>query len=312
MKKTKKVLAFILAMMMVVSLFTACDDEKNDKDKSVKTEESASNGKVSDGEETAEKPKAFDIARIAPEDANDEVLEIFEKVDSVHISQNVYMNLDMMGRNSEMTVNMETDVSVPDEIMHIVGTSENMGLSMTAEMYIDKNGDMATIYANANNTTWMKQDIKTDLLNAAIGNYNDTYEATKYFIKSMENVATSNVTHMGKSAVLLEGNVSFDDPEGLMANAGMSANGISTGQFVQMLTGLDEIGISVYIDSATGLPLEIKIDMADFMNSMYENMGAALNTKSMDVDVHNADYTMTFTDYNNVSVSVPDSVKNAV
>jgi len=241
----------------------------------------------------------------------DGLLGVFEKVESMHVSQTVDAELTMMGSPSKIYVNMESDVSVADQLMHSAGKAESNGMTFDVEMYVEKKGDNASVYANMNNTTWMKQDAPIAQLKQS-NNYNDAFETAKFFLGALQGKEISEVTHMDKDAVLVTGVLDTEDPEGLMSSAGFGPSGINTGQFVQMMTGLEPVEVSLYVEKDTGLPLEFSADMTKFMTSMYENMGKAMGGTSFNVSIDHAICTLKFTEYNNVSVEIPEDVKDAV
>ncbi len=289
MKKTKKIIAVILTFVMVASMFVACKDKSSKKDS----------------------PKSEDITQVALEKVGTTAIKRLEKVESLHVSQTVDLSASMNGHAADINVNMESDISLVDEMVHLIGGANSNGLTMDMEMYIEKDGDNASIYANVNNSTWMKQNLKVADLVATQG-YVDAYESAKYFLKALQGVEKSTTTYNGQSALLIKGVLDTEDPQGIFQNSGMgSAGEINTAMFQQMMTGLDAVDVEIYLDSATGLPLEIKLDMTAFMNSLYKNLGK-LSGNSIPVVVDHAVGTMLFTDYNSVTVAVPDSVKSAV
>ncbi len=288
MKKTKRIFTVLLTFIMVASLFTACKDKSSKKNS----------------------PQSEDITQVALEKVGTTSLKKLEKVESLHVSQTVDMEASMGGHIADINVNMESDISIVDQMVHLVGGANSNGLTMDMEMYIEKNGDDASIYANVNNSTWMKQNLKIADLVASQG-YVDAFESTKYFLKALQGVEKTTTTHNGQSALLIKGVLDTEDPQGIFQNSGLGTSGqINTAMFQQMMTGLDAVDVEIYLDSA-GLPLEIRLDMTAFMNSLYKNLEKISGT-SMPVVVDHAIGTMLFTDYNSVTVAVPDSVKSAV
>lgn len=302
MKKFKKFFAVLLVLAMSVSFFAACSEESQNA-----TENGSNEG--ADGKMTAK----FDASALSSENVAIKTLELLNGVESLHVSHNVDMEISMMGSLQKMNVNMESDVSLADERAHITGKVDNPPLALTTEMYLEKNGDNASIYANINNSTWMKQNVKVADLKQVDG-YDDAFEATKYYLDVLQNAEVGESSYNGKSAVLVTGILDTEDPEGLMDNMGMQSQnmGLNTAMFQQMLTGLEPVEFSMYLDSATGLPLEVKVDMTKFMNSVYVNLGKTFGSQSISVDVKSAVGTIVFSDYNNVSVSVPAEVESAV
>lgn len=304
MKKVKRFFMVLLVLIMSVSLFASCNEETNN---------STETGAETSGEKIENNVAEFDASKLSSDNVATETIDLLNSVDSLHISHNVDMEISMMGRAQKMNVNMESDVSLADEKAHIVGNVDNSPLSLTTEMYLEKNGDDASIYANMNNTTWMKQNVKVADLKQVDG-YDDAFEATKYYLEVLKDAEISDSSYNGKSAVLVTGILDTEDPEGLMNNMGMQSQGmgLNTAMFQQMLTGLEAVDFSMYLDSATGLPLEVKVDMTKFMNSVYANLGKVFGGNGVPVDVKLAVGTIVFSDYNNVTVAVPAEVEAAV
>jgi len=166
------------------------------------------------------------------------------------------------------------------------------------------------MYVNAENTTWMRQDARVVDLKG-MQNYEDPYETAQEFIAALQCAEKSETDYNGNPALLVTGVLDLEDPQGVISVTGLNVSGISTSQFVQMLTGLDPIYVSLYLDPSTCLPYEMTIDMKDFMTTLMKNLekigngGVPMNFKHVYANFK-------FSDYNNVSVAVPEEVKAAV
>ena len=129
----KKVLAFVMAMVVTVSLFTACGESEPET------------GSVTQGDAAqVSEEESFDIAKYSPEELGDVLLGIFEKTESLHVSQIADLEASMMGSPAKIYLNLESDVSVADEIMHSVGQAKSNELTFDVEMYLEKNGENAS------------------------------------------------------------------------------------------------------------------------------------------------------------------------
>lgn len=298
MKITKKILALLLALVIAVTMFAACSDNKSGVGSKDKKDDAVA-----------------DLTNVDVKDLGMKSVGALEKIKSVHISQTVDMSATLGHMDAEINVNMESDVDVAGNKMHSKGTANSNGLSIDMEMYIEEDGNDASVYVNANNSSWMKQSIPVSMLKAD-PSYNDYYESAVFLMNALQGANKSDTTHMGKAAIKVTGVLDTEDPEGIMKSSGISTSGttgITTAQFQQMLTGLAPVQITAYIEKSTGLPLQIDMDMTDFMNSLYVNLGKiSPSGQSVAATVHHAKASMIFTDYNNTSADVPNDVKDAI
>lgn len=301
--KMKRFFTVMVSIALVLTLGTSCDEKspESQNPETLKTETVGTEKEVKVESEKESTAVAFE--GVPDSELGNEMLKVFEKVESVHFSDVADMSVSVAGQNNTMQISSEEDISAVSGVSHVNIITREQGESESKEMYIVKNGDDATVYLNENNSSWEKQDIKVDQL-AAVTGYSDTFDEVKVILGGMTNIKRSNVNHMGKPAILVEGVVAMDSPNGLVAAIGL-ANDLNE----EVLKGLDAIGISAYLDSTTGLPVEINMDMTAFIKSLYDNMLKEMGAAGLVIDVDNVNYTMNLTEYNNVSVSVPDDVK---
>ncbi len=292
MKNLKKIIALIVVLTLVITVFSACGDKAENSDEGV----------------------VKDFGKVVVEEVGTAAVEAFEKIDSVHISQNVDLSANLGGMDSLIKVNMESDIDVAGDKMHAKGRADSNGLTMDMEMYVEENGDEASVYVNVNNSSWMKQALSVAQLKAD-PSYNDYYESAVFLMNALQGVNKSETTHMGKSAIMVTGVLDNEDPEGIMGSMGVSSpissSGITTEHFQQMLTGLEAVQVTAYFEKSTGLPLQIDLDMTAFMNSVYVNLGKVMG-QTISADVEYAKASMVFTEYNNTSADVPEEVRSAV
>lgn len=299
MKKAKRLILLLVMFAMALCVFVGCDDGEPNK----------SNISV---DSSANKDTSIDVSVLPTDEVTNAVVNLIDNIDSVHIEEDMIIDVTANGINMSVTGKANADISESQGMGHYYATVSTNGMSVEAEMYTENFGDSSNVYIG-NNGNWVQFNVKNVDMIEYTGEYVDV-EHVKLFLNSLIDIERSSTTINGKSAILLEGEVDFSKLDEVVKALGfgdmLATGNISAEQIEQMYEGIASPKMFVYLDNATGLPLQIDVDVVDFYKSFFSNANRLIGG-SMNMDVNHANISIKFSNYNGASVSIPDEVRNS-
>ena len=204
MNKLKKTLVLFLAFVLCLGLCCGC------------------------GETEENEAGSTSVETMPVEEVPDYVIGLMEEVDSVRIRENMEMSFNINGNSMAMAGDAVCEVSESQGIAHVSSNVTNMGLSMNAEMYVEKKGNEADMYMSiGNGGNWSKMTVPVSTLENQNGYHEDMMEFSIY-LSALTNVERTTVTHNGKAAYLIKGQVDYNKIVDFVMEAGF-ANAVAQG-----------------------------------------------------------------------------------
>lgn len=179
---------------------------------------------------------------------------------------NLNLDADLIAHQSpmKMSMNMSMDMAMDGE-----RESQDM------DMYMIQENDKMAMYMNMDGQ-WMKQVIALDSeqveeLKASSTRSFDTDAFTDAFQSDSQVLTNKGITKInGKDAVLLEGELSFEDMEDALKSAGIEDQLRQLNLTLSDIKPTTGIQVAAYYDPVTYMPLQMDIDLTDFCAELFD------------------------------------------
>lgn len=238
MKKTWKILAFILALTMLFSL-AGCSSFESKMAKAVKK---------------------------------------MGQLQSVHMDMDMHMELSMsmLGQSLDMDMSMTSAMDLQSEPMRsrIEMTTNLMDMNQQMLMYLEQSGEEYTVYLSLDEgASWEKQTMTAEEVPAQSGNLDQNLKMFVDCAKSFEEAGKESVN--GSSATRYDGEISGESIQTALELSGakeMLGESLGTELDEDAFTDLGGIPCSVWIDDKSGMVVRYDMDMTAIMQSLMEDM----------------------------------------
>lgn len=311
MKKRNRILALILAAAVSMSM-AACGksgaDSETSTDAGVEADAGAdSDAAAEDAEEPAEQEEADPFAAAQ---------ENMKEITSLDASTVMEMDMVVGANGEEQSLESVTTMAMsciydPLQMSMDVTVDAGEAGSMTTTMYVENTDDGCMAYMN-DGSGWQSQEISvTD-----VDQYDLSTDMGVYLNGDYGFQAEGKDEVNGAAAYKYTGSITGDEMKDLMLSSGaldsVSRIGLDTSQVDGMLDGLGDLAINLWIDEATLYPVKYEIDMTEAMDTLMNNMIAAMGEQGegLSMSIPKMVVSMTCSNYNGVTeISIPEEAK---
>ncbi len=280
----KRIFVLTLVLMMTTILITGCGDEKGSENKGTGT---------------------------SLNELNTILLEKMEDVDSVHIGKKMVFEMTVDGTEGMIMDESQSDISVIDGIVHCHTYSQDGG-EHEKEWYKEETEDGITVYSyHKGNEYWGVDEFEKDS-----DAYMDDFDESKSFLRAFKGTKLyetkiNETDAYGVIGIIDKKAITKEDIEVILnVFDGASLENVDIDAFEKNLIEGDEIEVEVIYDAETMLPLKIMCNAIAFLKAFMVSVDSDASAVNFDeISLGETYCVYNFSDYNNVSVSIPDLVK---
>ena len=238
----KKILALIMSVLMILSVFAAC----------AKTDET----------NNAEKTDA-----LTKEEIFDKSMSASISIDNYSTNAKMVLNADLMGEDFELNAEMGMAASMKNRIMFIDFLMDVMGEEVAAQSYIsygENPGTYIQVFGE-----WMREPLPEEALSLYEDMTENQNEANQKLKKYMKVISAEETEYNGKKAYEIKVEYDMDIPailedfgmslDDIYAEAGLGEDEID--MISSVFEGLGSVEMIQYADKESFLPLGAKCDM---------------------------------------------------
>lgn len=256
MKKAKKLMAVLFAMVLLVAM-TACSPQMTLEQKIQKA------------------------------------LDNIAGMKNVDAGMNMDIEMGMMGMTISMQMKGDIVTFTDPMKMKMDMTVSALGQEQTLQMYARETDGAITTYAN-DGTGWTAQQLSQEEFDAQYSS--SMNGSADVFLKAMKDFTQAEGTEEinGRKTIKVEGTISGTDiAEALKASGMMDAMGsemgaadLDTEQLEALTKDMSGMKITLWLDDAKYVPVKIEMDMAEMMSSLIEKaMEEATSQSGSDLDL---------------------------
>ena len=222
----------------------------------------------------------------------------------------VDMTLTAAGESVEIPISTSVSMDSVNEPLaaHAVMDTVAMGQPSRMEYYVEQSGEGYTAYMSTDAVNWTAMSLDVgglDQLSAA--------EGLEFYLRcasAFEKAGEEEVR--GAAASRYDGEIPADMMAEALERSGAYSMfemlGIDSGSAPQLTSGM---GLSIWLDDETGLPVAYEIDMAALMDELMETAFAAVDME-LDVAIGEAYVYVTLSDFNGIdAIEIPDEARGA-
>lgn len=222
------------------------------------------------------------------------------------------MSLSADGQTLEMPISMDMSMDTINEPLTARATM-NMNVMqqpVSVEYYVERSGEGYMMYANMDGGGWEAAAVdETEL-----GQFS-AVEGVEFYLQcasAFEKVGEEEVR--GATASRYDGEIPADMLSEAIERSGAYDMFESLGVSGESTDGLTSgMGLSIYLDNETGLPVRYVIDMTDLMREMMDTTLSAVGAgDAMSWEIGEASVSVTLSDFNGIdAIEIPDYARGA-
>ncbi len=248
------------------------------------------------------------------ESAMARALSEMQDVESLHMD--MVMSLDMSlsaeGQTLDMPISMDMSMDTINEPLtaHATMNMNVMQQPVGVEYYLEQSGENYQMYANMDGGGWESMSMdETEL-----GQFS-AVDGVEFYLQcasAFEKVGEEEVR--GATASRYDGEIPADMLSEAIERSGAYDMFESLGVSGESTDGLTSgMGLSIYLDNETGLPVRYVIDMTDLMREMMDTTLSAVGAgDAMSWEVGEASVSVTLSDFNGIdAIEIPDYARGA-
>ncbi len=237
-----------------------------------------------------------------------------QDVESLHMDMvmGIDMSLSADGQTLEMPISMDMSMDTINEPLTARATM-NMNVMqqpVSVEYYVERSGEGYMMYANMDGGGWEAAAVdETEL-----GQFS-AVDGVEFYLQcasAFEKVGEEEVH--GATASRYDGEIPADMLSEAIERSGAYDMFESLGVSGESTDGLTSgMGLSIYLDNETGLPVRYVIDMTDLMREMMDTTLSAVGAgDAMSWEVGEASVSVTLSDFNGIdAIEIPDDARGA-
>lgn len=237
-----------------------------------------------------------------------------QDVESMHVdmSADIDMSLSLEGESLELPLAMDMSMDSYTEplLAHADMDMSLLGQDFSVEYYIEQGGEGLSAYASADGAIWAPMELDE----ASLGQFSAADSVAFYLrcASAFEKVGEEEVR--GATASRYDGEIPADMLSEAIERSGAYDMFESLGVSGESTDGLTSgMGLSIYLDNETGLPVRYVIDMTDLMREMMDTTLSAVGAgDAMSWEVGEASVSVTLSDFNGIdAIEIPDYARGA-
>ena len=248
------------------------------------------------------------------ESAMARALSEMQDVESLHMD--MVMSLDMSlsaeGQTIDLPISMDMSMDTINEPLtaHATMNMNVMQQPVGGEYYLEQSGENYQMYANMDGGGWESMSMdETEL-----GQFS-AVDGVEFYLQcasAFEKVGEEEVR--GATASRYDGEIPADMLAEALERSGaysmVEGLGVSEDSTEGLTSGM---GLSIYLDNETGLPVRYDIDMTDLMREMMEATLAAVGAgDAMSWEIGEASVSVTLSEFNGIdAIEIPDAARGA-
>ena len=248
------------------------------------------------------------------ESAMARALSEMQDVESLHMDMvmGIDMSLSAEGQTLDMPISMDMSMDTINEPLtaHATMNMNVMQQPVGVEYYLEQSGENYQMYANMDGggLESMSMD-ETEL-----GQFS-AVDGVEFYLQcasAFEKVGEEEVR--GATASRYDGEIPADMLAEALERSGaysmVEGLGVSEDSTEGLTSGM---GLSIYLDNETGLPVRYDIDMTDLMREMMEATLAAVGAgDAMSWEIGEASVSVTLSEFNGIdAIDIPDAARGA-
>ena len=281
-KRTNRIAALIAAAILALSL-TACGGD------------GAGGGDQTDGKD----PMVTAMANMS-------------SATSMDAAMTMNMTMEAGGETTETVTSMDMTMFTDPMRMKVEATTEMAGQSATISIYAEQADDGSYMMYMNDGTSWYSAPATAEDL----GQYEVSQSMSAYIDSASSFKQEGTETVDGISAYKYTGVITGDNMKDVMMESGaldsMSSLGLSESQMEEMLSGLGDIQVTLWISEADLYPVRYDMDMTavmdGLMSAILESMGE--QTEGLTMSIPEMTMSMTCSNFNSATeFSIPDEAK---
>lgn len=246
------------------------------------------------------------------ESAMARAISAMQEVTSQHTDMimSVDMTLTAAGESVEMPISTSVSMDSVNEPLaaHAVMDTVAMGQPSRMEYYVEQSGESYAAYMSTDAVNWTAMSLDAGGLGQL-----SAAEGLEFYLRcasAFEKAGEEEVR--GAAASRYDGEIPADMMAEALERSGAYSMfemlGIDSGSAPQLTSGM---GLSIWLDDETGLPVAYEIDMAALMDELMEKAFAAVDME-LDVAIDEAYVYVTLSDFNGIdAIEIPDEARGA-
>ena len=247
------------------------------------------------------------------ESAMARALSEMQDVESLHMDMvmGIDMSLSAEGQTIDLPISMDMSMDTINEPLtaHATMNMNVMQQPVGVEYYLEQSGENYQMYANMDGGWESMSMDETEL-----GQFS-AVDGVEFYLQcasAFEKVGEEEVR--GATASRYDGEIPADMLAEALERSGaysmVEGLGVSEDSTEGLTSGM---GLSIYLDNETGLPVRYDIDMTDLMREMMEATLAAVGAgDAMSWEIGEASVSVTLSDFNGIdAIEIPDEARGA-
>ena len=231
---------------------------------------------------------------------------------SMDASMTMNMEMEVAGETFKTVTSMDMSVFTNPTRMKVEATTEAAGESVTISIYAEEAEDGAYTMYMSDGANWYSTTASAEDL----GQYEVNQNMSAYIESASSFQQEGTETVNGVSAYKYTGVITGENMKDVMLASGalnsLSSLGIDDSQLEDMLAGLGDIGVTLWISEEDLYPVRYDMDMTAIMDglmqSVLESLGA--QAEGLTMGIPEMTLTMTCTNFNNATeFSIPAEAK---
>lgn len=231
------------------------------------------------------------------------------RADSLHGDMTVDIVFSVAGIKTSSYTQMSADCLTEPFLMSGEMTTDTIGVDVQTQYYADKEGESYNIYTSTNGHDW---EVETTSDREDTGSI-DIGAALSFYLSvaaSFEKIGVETVN--GTSAVRYDGYIPESSIIEVLETSGISKTlsiDTSDADIADVVRGIGDIPVSVWLEKGTGLPVKYTMDMSTAIEVILENVTGTFVSSILSVEVSRALVTIEASDYNAVeSFEIPAEI----
>ena len=247
------------------------------------------------------------------ESAMARALSEMQDVESLHMDMvmGIDMSLSAEGQTIDLPISMDMSMDTINEPLtaHATMNMNVMQQPVGVEYYLEQSGENYQMYANMDGGWESMSMDETEL-----GQFS-AVDGVEFYLQcasAFEKVGEEEVR--GATASRYDGEIPADMLAEALERSGaysmVEGLGVSEDSTEGLTSGM---GLSIYLDNETGLPVRYDIDMTDLMREMMEATLAAVGAgDAMSWEIGEASVSVTLSEFNGIdAIEIPDAARGA-
>lgn len=230
---------------------------------------------------------------------------------SMDAAMTMNMTMEVAGETMETVTSMDMSLFTDPMRMKVEATTEMAGQSALISVYAEQDGEGYMMYMN-DGTSWYSTAATAEDL----GQYEVNQSMSAYIDSASSFKQEGTETVDGVSAYKYTGVITGENMKDVMLESGaldsMSSLGVSESQMEEMLSGLGDITVTLWISEAGLYPVRYDMDMTEVMDGLMQGILASMGSQAEGVTMSIPEMTMTMTcsNFNNATeFSIPEEAK---